>query len=413
MSEIRLNIIDHENAYSGEVHGYVGELAVAALTAEPETYAELELAMQRFLKWDEHSPFARVYPGENLEPFDAGVLVLDLASRTVGVESTYSDIDVDGQVRVQSEFAEDGELWVPFKLSQDWSIVRSIPEYEGVRTERRQARLAEKPVDFRAVLYGRPLLEFIAHECRAERGSTDDELFTRIHTKWMMTPRDDLRGKTPREVLLGQKKFIDFELHSRALQWSFAGECPPHLPLESNAYKYSGFGIHENVLYYYLVRDLLGICVEQHDPKRSLEEEIEWLEGLKTAWLEMPNPDFSFRTPGALIDSERRRINISMSAKEILIDEDCPCCQAMAADFSTPMFWHLDGCNMDQTFEFSFHEAREEYDAEQREWEEMSAKWDRERKERGEDIDDVDWMKEARLIDGESVGLSDDDDIPF
>lgn len=413
MSEIRLNIVTRDETYSGEVHGYVGELAVAALTAEPETLHELELAMQRFLQWDEHSPFARLYPGENLEPYDAGVLVLDLASRVVAVESTYSDVDLDGQVRVQAEFAEDGEVWVPFKLSRDWLIVRSIPEYEGVRPERREARLAHEPLDARAVLYGRPLVEFIAHECRAEQGSTDEDLFTRMHTKWMITPRADLRGQTPREVLLQKKEFIDFELHSRALQWSFAGVCPPHIPLESNAYRFAGFGIHENVLYYYMVRELLEVGFENYDPKRTIDEEIEWLEGMKSTWLKMENPDFSLRTPGALIESERRRINISMSAKEILIDEDCPCCQAMAADFSTPMFWHLDGCNMDQTYEFSFHETREEFDAEQRRWDEFNEKWERERKERGEDIYDHDWGAEARAIDGESVSLADDDDIPF
>ncbi|MEO6390598.1 MAG: hypothetical protein ABIP75_02030 [Pyrinomonadaceae bacterium] len=413
MSEIRLNIVDRDNIHSGEVHGYVAELAVAALTAEPETFAELELAMRRFLKWDEHSPFARLYPGENLEPYDAGVMVLDLAGGVIATESSCSDLEAEGQVRVEAEFADDGEVWVPFKLSQDWLIVRSIPEYERLRPERRDARLAVPPLDARAVLYGSPLVEFIAQECRAERGSTDDDRFTRIHTKWMMAPRPDLGGKTPREVLLDKKEFVDFEMHSRALQWSFAGECPPHIPVESDAYRFAGFGIHENVLYYYMVRELLEVCFDYYDPKRTINDEIEWLEGIKSTWLKMENPHFSLRTPGALIESERRRINISMSAKEILIDEDCPCCQAMAADFSTPMFWHLDGCNMDQTYEFSFHETREAYDAEQREWDEFHAKWERERKERGDEIDDVDWVAEARAIDGESVSLSDDDELPF
>jgi hypothetical protein len=43
-----------------------------------------------------------------------------------------------------------------------------------------------------------------------------------------------------------------------------------------------------------------------------------------------------------------------MSGKHAMVDEDCPVCQAMAADLESPFFWHLDGCNMDDSFEFSY-----------------------------------------------------------
>jgi hypothetical protein len=43
-----------------------------------------------------------------------------------------------------------------------------------------------------------------------------------------------------------------------------------------------------------------------------------------------------------------------------------------------PMFWHLDGCNMDEDFAFSYHNTREEYEQEQREWEEHSRKYNEE-----------------------------------
>ena len=46
----------------------------------------------------------------------------------------------------------------------------------------------------------------------------------------------------------------------------------------------------------------------------------------------------------------------------------------MAVDFiDTPMFWHLDGSNMEyDRFEFSFCKTIEEWEAEQREYEEMA-----------------------------------------
>ena len=47
----------------------------------------------------------------------------------------------------------------------------------------------------------------------------------------------------------------------------------------------------------------------------------------------------------------------------MIVDEDCEDCQALAEDFDTPMFWHLDGCNMHEGFEFSFYKTREEFEA--------------------------------------------------
>jgi hypothetical protein len=65
-----------------------------------------------------------------------------------------------------------------------------------------------------------------------------------------------------------------------------------------------------------------------------------------------------------------------------MVDKDCPICQAMAEDLETPVFWHLDGSEMDDRFEFSFWKTRAEWEAERREWEEFSRKFDREWEER-------------------------------
>lgn len=62
-----------------------------------------------------------------------------------------------------------------------------------------------------------------------------------------------------------------------------------------------------------------------------------------------------------IIETERKRVNLTVSAHECLIDEDCEMCEMMAMDFDTPMFWHLDGSAMEyDRFEFSFYETRAE-----------------------------------------------------
>jgi hypothetical protein len=193
MSYIRLNVTDQTQSISGEVHGYFGGALVAALTAEPETVGELA-ALARFIKPEgESSPFARFREGEDFEPYDAGVLVIDLAARVVAVDSSYSRPSAECGFRVVSDFAEE-DVHVPYWLSDEWLFVYSIPEYEGVRGRRRAERRAFGPFDVREVLYGRAMLEFVARECSEARGSDEEGLFTKIHAKWLTTEREELGG---------------------------------------------------------------------------------------------------------------------------------------------------------------------------------------------------------------------------
>jgi hypothetical protein len=53
----------------------------------------------------------------------------------------------------------------------------------------------------------------------------------------------------------------------------------------------------------------------------------------------------------------------------------------MMGDMPGPTFWSLDGCNMDNEFAFSFHRTREEFDAEQREYEEFNKRFNERRAE--------------------------------
>lgn len=101
MSCIRLNITDQKQTTNGEAHGCFGDALVAALTAEPETVEELGLALARFIKpQSDLSPFAWFREGENFEPYDAGVVVIDLAARVVAVNSSYSQPSAEGSFQI-------------------------------------------------------------------------------------------------------------------------------------------------------------------------------------------------------------------------------------------------------------------------------------------------------------------------
>jgi hypothetical protein len=382
MSEVRLNIVDSNGAINGEVHGSIADAVVAALSAEPESIPELEAALERFIKpADDTKPFCSFHPGANQEPWDAGILIVDLAARIAVVESSYSAPQASGEVQYH-DGSQATDFWLLYRVPDDWLFLSSVDEYNDLRDE--QYRSRERPqLDARSVLYGEAMIEFVVKACLAARDEKDQDPIARIHEAWLMTSRADLRDQSPRDVMLAKLDFIDFDLHTRELQWSLLGEGPPPLARTSPAYLFAGFGTHEVVVYYDLMRFLLAECW-----KRIQSEEIEAavetarLEGLKTGWMADRQREFDGRIPSAILESERRRLPLVMSAREMIIDENCEICQMLANESLEgmgPGFWHLDGCNMDEGFAFSFHRTREEWEQEERRrvevYEEFNRKW--------------------------------------
>ncbi|MDY0168529.1 MAG: hypothetical protein RBS80_18415 [Thermoguttaceae bacterium] len=432
MSQVTMTIIDPHRAIHGRPHGSYIDEVVAALSADPETIEELEAAMARFAEIGEYGPFAGWQPGIDDEPYDSGVCIVDLGARLVVAESTYVTPIPAGEVQYRcGDARHDDDPWVPFHLADDWKLRFDAVDWAAEADARREKRLAAGPLDFRKVLYGE-VCRFIVEQCFAAKGDgvaagdwtpPPDWTFTdlpervnddgvpvaehavaEIHARWLMTPRDDLRGQSPRDVLLAGKSHIDWDLQDRGLQWSRFRACPPALSRESAAFRFGPCGMHENVLYYEMVRDLVWNCwrrvvepkgegAEQAAPDAAGEgpapaDEIARLEQVQKEWLATPDfDDLGMRPPGEVIEFERMRIPMTASGNEAVIDPDCPLCQMMAegSEFG-PMFWHLDGCNMDQDFPFSFHPSREAWEEEQREWEahrqQFEEEWEREQAEK-------------------------------
>ena len=395
MSEVNLTILEHTRAIQGEIHGSVVDAVIAALSAEPETISELEATLERYQKrCDGENQFGKFHhrlPTQiDPQPWDAGLVIVDLAARIVASESTYSAPSHQGEVRYHDGHKAT-EVPIYYRVPDDWLFLYSIDEYRGVRGKKLQERLANPPLDIHAFLYGPALTEFIVTECLnaqacAQQTCADGgaEVFkpgfakavAAIHADWLMTPRDELRGQSPREVMLAKREFIDFDLHTRMLQWSFLGEGPPCLAPDSYAFRYGGCGTHEWVVYYDLLRHLL---VESWHRTMEIKEidltrEISRLEKSKSSWLALPQLDLDGRIPSLIIENERRRLPIVVSSHEAL-DEDCPLCQMIAEDSEMgfgPTFWHLDGCNMDNEFVFSVCRTREEWEAERLKWETLA-----------------------------------------
>lgn len=446
MSEVKLNLIDAATILAGAIHGSDADRCIAALSAEPETIQELSDALTRYLKpTDDIKPFVCFRPTSEVDatPWDAGLVVIDLAARIVAADSTYSQPGPEDMVHYH-DGTQATDVPIHYRLPADWLFVNSIEAYRWSRDRRREDRKKNPPLDARAILYGRPLLEFIVKsigelfplplgpglstgtnpsfsfplplgEGQGEGLSTsttpattlhsnsplNDEARSKdlstIHADWLLTPRSDLRKQSPREVMLEKHDLIDFDLHTRSLQWSCLGEGPPCLAQDSFAYRFAGFGSHEWIVYYDLVRHLLwrALEIDLKNPAEAVNE----LELIKHDWLES-GVEYEGRVPASIINNERRRLPEAATAAELLIDENCECCRMLAQDAELGLevtFWHLDGCNMDEGFAFSSSLTMAEWEAEQRRHEEFDREFERnlqereQRRARGEPVEAFPW----------------------
>jgi hypothetical protein len=420
MSEVRLVIREAVYDWSGTVPASSADRMIAALSADPITLKELEAACARFGNPTANQRLiANLLPGLCDEPYDAGIVVIDLVARLVVVESTYSSPRATGEVSYHDgQCATD--ICLRYHLAEDWLLISDRNQWSAIAENRRQERVIRPLLDTREVFYGRSLVEFVARETFAafsrrktidaprtddnsdgSRPRTDKEIthdtLKQIHATWLLTPREDLGGICPRDVALERRNHLTWDLQDQCGRWSLLGKCPPGLDKSSFAFRYGGFGIHELVQYYDLVRELLYSCwerlVELEIPSTAhgqetltvedfLTNEVSRLESVRDHWLEMPNPEYHGRTPRSIIDRERVRLPETMSRHDAIIDADCPCCQ-MLADMPGPMFWHLDGSSMDNDFAFDIsHRTREEWEAEQRQWEEYNRRFEAEWAER-------------------------------
>lgn len=140
MSEVMLNVIDAQRAICGALHGSVVDAVIAALSAEPETIAELEVAVARFVKPSiAANLFSGFRSGTCQQAWDAGIVFIDLAARVLCMKSSYSAPQREGQVSTH-DGTKATEAMIPYRLPDDWLFIAALPEYEGLAQQQRVQR---------------------------------------------------------------------------------------------------------------------------------------------------------------------------------------------------------------------------------------------------------------------------------
>ncbi|MBM4089289.1 MAG: hypothetical protein FJ276_07650 [Planctomycetes bacterium] len=270
-----------------------------------------------------------------------------------------------------------------------------------------------RPVVNREVLFGEALLADLAARVlaivRSERWASRDSdekqsyySFTvEVHRDWLMTPRDDLDGLMPRQMLHGGHEWIDGLVWGQRLRFDDGGEIVA-APNDVVGYETAPMGHEEIAIYFDLCRELIAAAwswCEEDEPNRRLSAGAdcrpaltEFLRGVKAEWL--ANPYEGDSPPSFIIECSRRRVprgagvpigGMTERQSEMpVIDDDCPICEMMADGKFGAAFVGIDGhhLELDDEFAFSLHETREAWEKQQRDYAEMSAAIERKQAER-------------------------------
>lgn len=396
MTTCRLIVQTPEGVWQGEVDSWTALVVLAALSAEPESFEELAAAVRRYQP--EHRLFAQARrAAPEMDVADGSGCLIDLVGRTVVAGTAFELPDPRGAYKADADEHAEGFPIVWLDTPADWLFRKVGDNWREVVAARAAARAAVRRLDVRAVLFGSPLLEHLAHGVleAADDSADEERRYERtlaVHADWLLTARADLGGRTPREVLLAERTRIDRDLHHRSDQWGQQRHAPAALAPDSMAYRLGGFGTTEVVLYFDLVRALLAEAWElaKQQPKQAVL--VERLVAFRDRWLRQPCEGISMLlTPAELIDSERRRLPIASDGSHLF--DDCPICQAEAEGDFGPSFMFFDGHHLalDDEFAFSLFATRDEWEREQEDYRRFSEEFDRKQRERvaaGGDGDD-------------------------
>ena len=371
----RISVRDRNALCLWESDDWTAVVTLAALSAEPETVGELAAAMRRYLPNHRLIEDARQMTDVGTAEDQEGPwCLIDLAGLTVVAGGGFElpDPNTAYQVNEDEQDQVDGFPVVWLDTPSGWLFQTSDGDWRQTVSVRAKATAAEPRVCHREVLFDRPLLEFVAEQVQSdvtEATAAHDRETTRtrdIHAAWLMTARADLRGRTPRQVLLADRKRIDLDLQHRAQQWSRQGDAPPALSDSSFACRFGGYGTAQIVLYFDLVRTLLAEAwqVMRREPGMDHNVLVQRLADHRDEWLASPHEGEGDLTAGDLIDAERRRMPVTSDGAHG--DCDCPICQAEAAGNFGPTFAWFDGhhLELEDEFAFSLIESREEWELE-------------------------------------------------
>ncbi|MDA0660108.1 MAG: hypothetical protein O2931_15460 [Planctomycetota bacterium] len=371
-----------------QVPDWTALVSLASLSTDPISLEEFAAATRRYLP---HEPllangvrtpewlFSALHAGR-------GWCVIDLVGRTV-----VANPEFELPRRAAAFQNDDGNdpadfhiVWFDLASDWGWETVTDPTALEVTLSTRYELATRLPRNDWREVLMGKPCWDFLANAMLARpngqalsRTEThaglvyEMELTRSMHREWLMTPREDLQARTPRDVLLFDRERLLKDLEHRAEQWTQQRSAPPALSRDSYAYRRGYAGTTEAFLYFHLVRNVVneGWKWLLDCPSRpSLSDLADFLGRQSHLWLGRADHDDDTMSPEEQIDLERQRMPRLVQSHDGF--DDCPLCRAQAEGAFGPTFmWiHEFALDYEEDFAFSLYKSYEDWSTNQFEY---------------------------------------------
>ena len=449
---VQVVIMDRESCRLGLLDEDVATTLIAVASEDPVDWSEM------LAYWPRYS--SRVVP-EYLSSVAVELVPKDRLHECIGESQRWVVVDLD-QKRFLSGKAfdpigrdacfamhtdENGDQHDPLSIHlPPWWELHEQVEFSAINNPR-QSPIKVPHVD-REFLFGDPLVAAIADQVleikstgrfaealKNEPAARNPfySLTIEVHRDWLMTPREDLGGLYPRQMLHGGNDWIGSLVWGQRLRFeqSKGGGQIVAAPKDCHGYNHAPMGREEMAVYFDLCRELIdaswfwcqseGATLKQRiesltgpyiigeplpaessrvsvsDSTSEREALIGFLNDVKLDWLTSPFEGGS--VPAFILECSRRRVprgagveivGMDQRQKEQhIIDCDCPICIMIAEGTMGVGFCSIDGhhLELDEEFAFSMHETREAWEAQQQEYAEMSARWAEEDEERKQQID--------------------------
>ncbi|MEZ6136416.1 MAG: hypothetical protein R3C53_16090 [Pirellulaceae bacterium] len=406
-----LVVLDSSNCLMAEVDDATAMTMVALVSEDPSSWAEAMSVWPRY-RTPEVCEFASSLPLEESprETTIAAVsaagawVVLDLESKRVFTGGQFQEVGRDATFAI---IADDESQRSPLcvHLPPWWELHEGV-SVNDLRLPRQPP--VNKPNVNREILYGDVFLTEIA--ARILQTAASDGWRTRqrgggvgayypftiaVHRDWLMTPRADLGGRKPRDLLHGAIEWSDRVTLGQRRRFEAGGPMVA-APNDWDGFATAPMGSQEMCLYFDLCREVIlagwmwvetenGV-LSMREHNSALTELTQFLRIVKDSWLCSPFEGGS--SPNFIVECDRRRVPRGVGVAiegidgvetdEHIADCDCPICQVIADGMLGIAFDTIDGYHLelDDEFAFSMQETREAWTAQQLEYAEFNAALD-------------------------------------
>lgn len=259
----------------------------------------------------------------------------------------------------------------------------------------------QRPLVDRDILYGEVFLRDIAlraldvvagKQWNVPNGHQRDyhEMTVQVHRDWLMTPRKELGGRMPRELLHGAIDWIDSVTQAQVSRY-VEGEKLIAIPSDWPGYATAPMGSQEMCMYFDYCREILrsawvwcmanDIRIATQDRNENLTGLVDTLRQSGETWMSSSFEDGP--SPSFVIECDRRRVPIGDGvqidgidgvAKESHVNDcNCPICEMLADGSFGTSFSRIDGhhLELDEEFAFSMAETLDDWDGGDQEFDEL------------------------------------------